>query len=121
MRILVCGSRTLPDAPWVYAELAGRIRPGDVVMTGGATGADRIAAEFARGLGCEVLEFRANWASHGKAAGPRRNARMLVEGHPDVVLAFPGGRGTADLVRRAREASVLVVEVTDTLQSAGRS
>jgi len=33
-------------------------------------------------------------------------------GHsPDLVLAFPGGRGTADMVSRARKAGVRVVEI----------
>ena len=38
-------------------------------------------------------------------------ARMLEEGRPDLVIAFPGGRGTADLVARARRAGVEVMEV----------
>ena len=38
-----------------------------------------------------------------------RNARMLAEGKPDLVVAFPGGRGTADMVAQARKAGVRVV------------
>lgn len=44
-------------------------------------------------------------------AGPRRNAKMLAEGRPDLVVAFPGGRGTADMVGKARESKVEVREV----------
>lgn len=47
-------------------------------------------------------------ATNGKAAGPIRNQRMLDEGKPDLVVAFPGGRGTADMVRRAKAAGVPV-------------
>lgn len=36
---------------------------------------------------------------------------MLDLAKPDVVVAFKGGRGTADMVRRAREAGVKVIEV----------
>jgi UDP-N-acetylmuramoylalanine-D-glutamate ligase len=36
---------------------------------------------------------------------------MLAEGKPDLVVAAPGGRGTADMVRRARDAGIEVVEV----------
>jgi hypothetical protein len=36
---------------------------------------------------------------------------MLDQGKPEVVVAFPGGRGTADMVRRAKLAKILVVEV----------
>jgi hypothetical protein len=36
---------------------------------------------------------------------------MLDEGKPDLVIAFPGGRGTADMVKKARRAGVEVVEI----------
>jgi len=48
---------------------------------------------------------------HGRAAGPVRNAQMLAEGKPDFVVAFPGGRGTADMCKQARARGVKVVEV----------
>ena len=37
---------------------------------------------------------------------------MLDEGKPDLVIAFPGGKGTADMARRAREAGIEVIEVS---------
>jgi hypothetical protein len=58
---------------------------------------------------CSV--YMADWDGLGRKAGPIRNQRMLDEGKPDLVIAFPGGRGTADMVRRAREAGVEVVEL----------
>jgi ABC-type branched-subunit amino acid transport system substrate-binding protein len=36
---------------------------------------------------------------------------MIREGKPDAVVAFPGGRGTADMVRQARAAGIEVREV----------
>lgn len=44
------------------------------------------------------------------AAGPIRNSRMLREGKPDLVLAFPGHGGTADMVKQAGEAGVGVMK-----------
>jgi hypothetical protein len=55
--------------------------------------------------------YPADWAKHGRAASPIRNQQMLDEGRPNLVVAFPGGRGTADMVRRARSAGVEVIEV----------
>ena len=52
-----------------------------------------------------------HWESHGKAAGPIRNRQMLEEGKPDVVYAFcykEMGRGTANMVKIAREAGIPV-------------
>ena len=55
--------------------------------------------------------FFAKWALIGRGAGPLRNQQMLREGKPDLVLAFPGGKGTAHMVRIARKAGVPVQEV----------
>ena len=53
----------------------------------------------------------ADWAKHGRKAGPIRNQRMIDEGRPDLVVAFPGGTGTADMVERARVAGIRVIEI----------
>ncbi|MEM9912925.1 MAG: hypothetical protein AAF922_19365 [Pseudomonadota bacterium] len=46
----------------------------------------------------------------GRAAGPIRNKEMLDEGCPDLVVAFPGGRGTANMVKQAQAAGVEVLD-----------
>jgi hypothetical protein len=55
--------------------------------------------------------FPAQWDRYGEAAGPIRNAWMLEFGKPDLVVAFPGGRGTADMISKARKAGIEVCEV----------
>ena len=71
-----------------------------------------IAAEFANGVGLEVIPFPADWDAHGKAAGPIRNTQMLTEGKPDYVIAFFPDRelrgGTGDMVRKAQAAALPV-------------
>lgn len=120
MRVLVCGTRHLDptalDSP--AALLIGKrlwqCPEGSVLIHGGANGVDVLAARLARGsfMFDAVLPFYADWKKHGRAAGPIRNQRMLDEGKPELVLAFHTdpklGRGTADMVRRARAAGVPV-------------
>lgn len=72
-------------------------------------GADRWADEWGRERGAVVIPCPADWDAHGRAAGPIRNAAMVREHAPDVVVAFPGGRGTADMVRQAERALITVV------------
>ena len=79
-----------------------------LVIHGGARGADSLAAQWCIKQRVPEMVFRAAWSQVGLAAGPRRNARMLAEGRPDLVVAFPGGRGTEDMVRKARLAGVRV-------------
>ena len=53
-----------------------------------------------------MKNIRLDWKKYGKKAGPLRNQQMLEEGKPDLVVAFPGGNGTADMVRRAKKANI---------------
>lgn len=57
------------------------------------------------------LNYPANWSKYKKKAGPIRNQQMLDEGKPDLVVAFSGGTGTADMVHRAKVANVKVIEI----------
>ena len=112
LRVLVCGSRNFADQERVAAAMTvmSDVLHGQLaVIAGGARGADTLAAAAARRLGVAVTEYRADWATHGKAAGPIRNQQMLVEGAPHLVVAFdPRGRGTSDMVARARKAGVVI-------------
>ena len=113
MRVLVCGGRNYTNKAAIFSELNSlhRLRFIEVIIEGNASGVDRIAGWWARNHRIDNLKFPADWAAHGRAAGVIRNQRMLDEGRPDLVIAFPGGKGTADMVRRARAAGIEVVEL----------
>jgi predicted Rossmann-fold nucleotide-binding protein len=108
LRVLVCGGRDYDNRAVLYADLDGhhKRQPFALVITGGAKGADQLAREWAEDRGLPVMVFPANWAKHGKAAGPRRNQTMLDFGKPDLVVSFAGGAGTYDMIRRAQAAGV---------------
>lgn len=114
MRVIVTGGRDYADVDTVRLALdCLRERAGHLtVIQGGATGADAIARDWTYGLdGVTIVTVPANWHKHGKSAGPIRNQLMLDQCNPDLVLAFPGGKGTAHMMRIARKASVPVVQV----------
>jgi hypothetical protein len=112
VRLLVCGSRNGWDAAGCWKVL-DEIRPlPELVICGGASGYDSFAEEWAkrRGIACAV--FKAPWDSPlGKSAGPVRNGWMLRYGQPDLVLAFEGGAGTANMIAQAKKAGVPVRKV----------
>lgn len=110
MRIIVCGGRDYDDAETVTAVIMALHPDVVTIVHGDAPGADSLARMVGTGLGFEVEHHPADWKRHGKAAGPIRNQQMLDAG-ADLVIAFPGGRGTADMVKRAKGAGVPVLEV----------
>lgn len=114
-RILVCGGRDFADSSTVWGELDALQRQARhecmVVIQGGAAGADAIAREWCQARYVRYHNYPAHWNLHGRAAGPIRNQLMIDHGRPDLVLAFEGGRGTADMMRRAKAAGIPVQEV----------
>lgn len=111
MRVLVCGGRDYLDRERVYAELDAMLPKMGTLMCGGAPGADTLAWDWGWSRGFYCQRYMAEWKKHGRAAGPIRNARMLEEGKPDLVVAFPGGTGTEDMIRQAEAAGVTVRRV----------
>ena len=114
MKLLVCGGRNYADQKGLYLVLDAwhRVNPVSLLIHGAARGADQLAANWASSRGVPLAAYPADWNLHGRSAGPRRNEQMLQEGKPEMVIAFPGGRGTAHMVRIAREAGVKVMTVT---------
>jgi YspA, cpYpsA-related SLOG family len=106
--VLVCGGRDFDNGVWLRTALTQlhTEEPFSFVIEGGAPGADTLAREWAESLSIQVKTFKADWMAHGRAAGPLRNRRMIEEGKPDMVVAFPGGRGTANMVNQARASGV---------------
>lgn len=114
MRVLVCGGRDYNgDEPWNHVmDVLGRLHdetPLTAIIEGGARGADLLGRIWADMHKVKNVTVPADWAKHGKAAGPIRNKRMLTDFHPDLVVAFPGGRGAEDMVRQAERAGVRVM------------
>ncbi|MBI2806512.1 MAG: DUF2493 domain-containing protein [Planctomycetes bacterium] len=110
MRVLVTGGRDFGDRV-LLVEALDRLHATHVftvLIHGDASGADRLAGEWATATGIPVEAHPAEWKKHGRAAGPIRNSKMLEE-KPELVIAFPGGKGTADMVKKAKAAGLEVV------------
>jgi hypothetical protein len=111
MRVLVTGGRFYDDIAKVWEVLSAIDMT--LLIHGGATGADSLAADYATEKGILQRPFdvpREEWRRLGRKAGPLRNQRMLDDGKPDLVIAFPGNDGTADMVRRAKKVPGLEVK-----------
>jgi hypothetical protein len=113
MKAIIAGGRdyhlTLLDNTWL-TDLWHDLKF-DEVVHGDAQGADREAAAWAVRHGVKVTPVPADWVTNGRGAGPMRNAKMIAcVGSDGVLITFPGGRGTADIIRRAKKAGIRHVE-----------
>lgn len=108
MRVLVTGGRSFDGVAVLTTldELDEGQGPFNVIIHGGNGNTDHAASRWAMTHRRGLQVFEADWEKRGKAAGPIRNQQMLDEGKPDLVVAFPGGRGTTDMVRKSVKASV---------------
>jgi hypothetical protein len=140
-RSLVIAAGGGRDLAWaqqrIAAELLARTggRPVHLLLHGGARGADAAIGRAAQQLGWASLVMPAQWQLHGRAAGPIRNrelleqavARAAAHSSPGyqasvLVVAFPGGTGTASLVQQARRMashSPVPISVAEVRASAG--
>lgn len=113
-KVLVCGGRDYSDAKSLnmVLDVVHSANPVVMLIHGAARGADTLAEKWAEANGVTSNAYPADWKRDGRAAGPIRNQRMLDECKPHIVIAFPGGKGTEDMISRADAAGVPVVRVT---------
>jgi len=108
MRTIIAGGRdyqfTPEDIEWL--DRYHKTYPLTEVVCGGASGADECGKQWAKSRGIPVKMFPADWAQHGKAAGPLRNQQMAE--YAEALFAFPGERETADMIRRAKAAGLSI-------------
>ena len=104
MKVAIVGSRNFTD----YAKLEGfvlskvTLQDIDLVISGGASGADGLAEKFAYKHNLKKLIFKAEWDRFGKSAGFIRNKSIVNEA--DIVIAFwdgysPGTKMTIELTK----------------------
>lgn len=112
-RLLLCGGRDFTDFAFLEHHM-GLVRPWCVarplVIQGGARGADALAKRYAAAMGLPCAEVVALWSNYGNRAGSLRNEWMLELLMPDLVIAMPGGVGTAHMVRIAAKAGIDVYD-----------
>jgi predicted Rossmann-fold nucleotide-binding protein len=112
MRVLVTGGRDFNDQV-LLTETLDRFHSEygfTVLIHGGARGADKLAGEWAQAKGIQVIACQADWKRFGRGAGVIRNSQLLAE-KPELVIAFPGGKGTADMIKKAMAAGLNVIPV----------
>lgn len=120
MIILVCGGRDFSNRTGAYKvlDLVHKNMDVSLVIHGDAHGADRIERDWALLNSIEHRPYPADWDKFGKSAGFRRNQIMAYDlkihkdgGEEVLVVAFPGGKGTAHMVNIARSLDLPIMSL----------
>lgn len=131
-KILVCGGRDFGEPITTKGEVRSKdlwlpemlivkhvidwFKP-NYIIQGFATGADHMARKYADKFNIPHSgeKYKAEWrrpdGSINYSAGPRRNALMISD-NPDIdlVVAFSGGVGTANMIKLSKAAGIEVIE-----------
>lgn len=110
MRIMVTGGREFNNYALAKATLDKYLKQTDTLVHGGCRGCDLLCAKVASEIGAETEEHKADWNKYGRAAGPIRNREMLESGI-DLVIAFPGGKGTNNAIKSAQAFGTPIVKI----------
>lgn len=106
MKLIISGSRNFDDYELLCKKASlvnENVDEITEVICGGAKGADMLGKKWADENGIPVKLMPANWAKHGKAAGPIRNREMAE--YADALLVFWDGEspGTKNMLAIATE------------------
>lgn len=104
---------------WPYDPCGKSAKSYLEIISGMATGADTLAVEFARHFNLKLHEFSADWKRYRNGAGHIRNQKMIDEGKPKLGIAFPGGTGTADMIKRLKFEGIPVREIQNDVSNLG--
>jgi hypothetical protein len=109
MKAAVIGSRSFDDYQFMKDSLS-KIEITKIV-SGGASGADTLAEQYAKENNISIIIFLPNWKAFGKAAGFVRNLRIITEA--DIIIAFWDGssKGTKNSIDTANKLNKEVIIV----------
>jgi len=89
MRIGIIGSRGFNDYELVKTVM-NEYEGVEVVVSGGARGADMLGERWANENGIKTLIFKPDWDKYGKSAGFIRNKDIVR--NSDLIIAFWDGQ-----------------------------
>jgi YspA, cpYpsA-related SLOG family len=106
VKVIVAGSRNIPDTSWLTVEKAVYKTDWIIseIVSGTAKGIDTYGEQYGEKRGIPVKQFPADWDNLGKRAGFIRNAEMAA--YADALIAIWDGksRGTLHMINTMVEA-----------------
>ena len=109
MKVIIAGSRTVTDMRHLEAAIARFDHPITAVISGCAKGADRLGERWAESYGIPVERYPADWDTHGKSAGYRRNEQMAEIADAVIILWDGTSRGSKHMIDIAKRKGLITL------------
>lgn len=98
MKLIIAGSRNFSDYLLLKKNLdkyLSNVKKEDVeIVSGSASGADKLGEKYAAERGYKITSFPADWKQYGRAAGPIRNS-LMADYATDCICFWDGqSKGT---------------------------
>jgi hypothetical protein len=100
LKVIVAGSRSFSDYAFAKTYL-DRILANHAeveIVSGTARGADQLGERYAQERGFAVKKFPADWDTHGKSAGYKRNEQMAIYADHAVIFWDGSSKGTKHMI-----------------------
>jgi hypothetical protein len=113
IKIIIAGGRDykIDSAAFIWLDniiQSYKVDAGVEIVSGGASGADTVAINYAKMYNIPCKIFHADWKTYGRSAGPRRNNEMAK--YADVCILFPGGAGTLNMKKTSEKLNLDIWE-----------
>ncbi len=105
VKVIIAGTRSLVDAALVEDAMSKFQQDGYTpteIVSGGASGVDKLGEEWARRYHIPVRVFAADWNRYGRSAGPRRNETMALYADALVAIWQGDSPGTRNMIANMR-------------------
>lgn len=98
MKVIIAGSRKIDDYKLVVDTITKSGYDITEVVSGCATGVDRLGEQWARANNIPITEMPADWNRYGRSAGPYRNRAMAEYADAAIVIWDGESRGTRNMI-----------------------
>lgn len=98
MKVIIAGTRTVEDYALIVQAAERSGYEITEVVSGCATGVDRLGEQWARAHNIPIKEMPADWSRYGNSAGPYRNRAMADYADAAIIVWDGQSRGTRNMI-----------------------
>jgi len=108
MKVIIAGGRDYHNYETLLEAITESQFDITTVVSGGANGVDALGERYAEEMNKTLNVYEADWATHGRAAGPIRNRKMAENAEALIAIWDGQSRGTKNMIETATKKGLRV-------------